>query len=132
VYPVAQRATPDALGAAQVQQQMLREQNRPGFELDSRPVSEILDGAVTNAASGGEGQFIAYDRGTPKRGQELQPRRFANSDPDIRQILIARMDRGGGLASVADDRKFKPGQDYFRATAERIFDSPMNGAGGVA
>ncbi len=131
MYPVAQRATPDALGAAQVQQETLREKNRPGFDLGSRPIPEILDSAIKNSTVG-EDQFIAYDRGTPKRGRQMEPRRFADSDPGVREILISQMDQGGGLASIADDKKNPLAQRYLRETAERIFDSPMNDFGGMA
>lgn len=60
----------------------------------------------------------------------LNPGRFANQNPTVQEILISQIDQAGGIGPLADNKKNKLAQNYFREKAGQMFDSPMSG--GVA
>lgn len=54
---------------------------------------------------------------------ELYPQRHAMDNPTARDLVAKYIEEVGGLGAVASDKKFKPGQDYFRAFMEQEMNS---------
>ncbi len=83
---------------------------------EGKDVSTALAQAVASKESRAETPVtFAYEAGTPIRfGREVYGGRFANENPTARKLVARYIEESGGLGPVADDRKFKPGQEYFK------------------
>ena len=79
--------------------------------------AQSADEAVRRKARDGEKMMATpSEAGTPApTASELGPKRFAYQDPSARELVARHIEERGGLGAVADDKKFRPGQRYFRS-----------------
>jgi hypothetical protein len=98
------------------------------YRISSETFALSADEALRRKARDGERLMAtATEAGVPApSGRLLNPSRFANQNPTVQEILISQIDEAGGLGAIADDRKNKLAQTYFRDKAGQMFDSPMN------
>lgn len=87
------------------------------IQISPETFAQSADEAVRRKARDGERMMATpTEAGTPApTASELGLKRFAYQDPSARELVASYIEEKGGLGAVADDKKFRPGQRYFRS-----------------
>lgn len=89
------------------------------FRYDGKDIGSALGMALLDKQARKETPVaFGYENGSPQKYS-----RMANENRDARALVQQYIEDAGGLGVVANDKRFKPGQEYFKGFMEQEMNS---------